>query len=208
MSIDNVLLTHPGGVRWTMDKDMAATVPLRWKIAANTLGKQFFRVAVTDWRPDFDYDHEDAELFVKVWRDTDTLNPTSYVIVMDNSVVGRMVRREDRQGGHRWPIFKATTKPEPPVRAIPRRPNRPRLAVAPIIEDKLTDRVHSIFCERAELRDELRTREVKFERNPTDGGNLGHIIRLRREMCDVEQRIMMTALTEGMMAQAMRDIEA
>lgn len=191
------------GTSWNMTDEAKKEVPLRWKLAATHLAGQFHRVVCTRWQSD-EVDLSTGEvtrgqLEIAVYRDRDTVDPTWYHIIRSKDS-GDMYRQEVGTGLRRWwPIYKDGKKdpddaPKPPPVST-RRKVRQIHYVDPVREDVFDDNVHVLFCERAELNDDLRSLDLKFARDPQPE----HVVKmaeLRKQLSEVEQKIVVVAMMQ------------
>lgn len=183
------------GVQWNIDKESKGKVPLNFKLAAQHLGEDFYRVNITHWDP------MTYALGVEIFRDEDVLNPNRYEVIKRNGV---FYRRERKAGGTLWPVYKERHKQIAPEAARSRAAiRRPRHPAGEVREDNLSIHTHSIFAERAEVKDDLKAEELKWERNPTIQGVMAMKV-LRDRLGQVEMRIVAAAISE----QAARDLSS
>lgn len=200
----NLRTTHLApGTSWHMSDEAKAEVPLRWKLAATHLAGQFYRIVCTRWEAtEFDLSDGEVvrgELEIAVYRDRDTVDPTWYHIIRSKDS-GDMYRQEVGNGMRRWwPIYKDAKKdpadaPKPPA-VTQRRKTRTVHYTDPVREDVFDYNVHVLFCERAELNDDLRAVDLKFARDPQPE----HVIEmanLRKQLSEVEQKIVVIAMIQ------------
>lgn len=185
--------TLASGVVWAIPKESKDKVPLNFKLAATNLAEEFHRVNITHW------DSITFALGIEVFRDEDVLNPNRYDIIKRGGV---FYRKENRAGGTLWPVYKERDKQVSPEAARPRAAiRRQRHPAGEVREDGLSIHTHSIFAERAEVRDDLKIEELKWERNPTIQGVMAMKV-LRDRMAQVEMRIVAAAIAE----QAVKDL--
>lgn len=173
-------------------------VPLKWRIAFTELARQFYRVKAIHYSPPIL--GTGARLQIEVFAREDTLNPNRYDIIERN---GQMLRKDSRSGV--WPVYPEKKKPQPEpaslARAVRRstqsraRAQRARELTATLHDDPWDDNLHSVFCERAEIMDEVKAAHLAFEREPTVA-NMIAAKAARDRLAPVEMRIAAAAMAQ------------
>lgn len=182
-------------------------VPLKWRIAFTELAKQFYRVKAIHYTPPLL--GTGARLQIEVFAREDTLNPNRYDIIERN---GQMLRKDSRSGV--WPVYpeKRKEQPERLARAVRRsnqsraRAQRARELTSTLHEDPWDDNLHSVFCERAEIMDDIKDANLAFERDPTVQ-NMIAAKAARNRLDMVEMRIAAAAMAQKT-AQDIAEVQA
>lgn len=175
------------GTQFNLPAEVKKDIPLQHRLAAMELSNQFYKIVADGWHHD--------RLHVRVFRDKETINPTTYnILQLPNGV---MVREEDTGRRSQWNIYSKDPKPEPqrsPTRAF----RRPRHETAPVVEDKHSENIHSLFVHRADVKDDLHALELLFIKDPQPDVVL-KMNKLRTEMGKLEQKIVLYSLAERML---------